>query len=116
MYSSLLQEQSVQYWPESKSSPEKMGSMTVELISEGAYEDYLIRELKLTEASVRKKTFIAMLMHDYLSLTPSLSYPPSFLPSLPRSFTPSSLLHPSPFPLSFTPSSSLFLRVARPEQ
>ena len=50
---SLFQEQCAQYWPESKNSPEKMGSqLSVELLSEGEFEDYICRELKITDLTV----------------------------------------------------------------
>ena len=49
-----IQEQCAQYWPESKNSPEKMGSqLSVELLSEGEFEDYICRELKITDLTVR---------------------------------------------------------------
>ena len=49
-----IQEQCSQYWPESKNSPEKMGSqLSVELLSEGEFEDYICRELKITDLTVR---------------------------------------------------------------
>ena len=49
-----IQEQCAQYWPESKNSPEKMGSqLSVELLSEGEFEDYICRELKITDLNVR---------------------------------------------------------------
>ena len=49
----FLQEQCAQYWPQSKNSPEKMGSqLSVEILSEGAFEDYICRELKITDLTV----------------------------------------------------------------
>ena len=45
-------EQCAQYWPQSEDSPEKVGNYTIELISEGLFEDYLIRELKVTDVPV----------------------------------------------------------------
>ena len=44
--------QSAQYWPSTKDSPEKMDEFITELVSEGAFEDYVVREIKLTQATV----------------------------------------------------------------
>ena len=53
IFMSLFQEQCAQYWPQTKNSPEKMGSqLSVELISEGEFEDYICRELKITDLTV----------------------------------------------------------------
>ena len=53
-----VQEQCAQYWPESKNSPEKMGSqLSVELLSEGEFEDYICRELKITDLTVRHSKY-----------------------------------------------------------
>ena len=46
------QEQCVQYWPEAVNSPEKMGSLSVELVSENSFEDYICREIKVTDVTV----------------------------------------------------------------
>ena len=52
-----VQEQCAQYWPESKNSSEKMGSqLSVELLSEGEFEDYICRELKITDLTVSATT------------------------------------------------------------
>ena len=52
-----VQEQCVQYWPQTKNSPEKIGSqLSVELLSEGEFEDYICRELKITDLTV--STFV----------------------------------------------------------
>ena len=59
-----IQEQCAQYWPESKNSPEKMGSqLSVELLSEGEFEDYICRELKITDLTVR----FSKLMPSYIA-------------------------------------------------
>jgi len=50
----LVQELCIQYWPSTKNCPEKMGDLTVEFIEEGNFEDYITRDLKLTEVEVSK--------------------------------------------------------------
>ena len=40
-----VQEQCAQYWPQTKNSPEKIGSqLSVELLSEGEFEGYICRD------------------------------------------------------------------------
>jgi len=45
-------DQCARYWPESLNSPEKQGSLTLELLSEGPFEDYIMREIKVTDVTV----------------------------------------------------------------
>ena len=49
---SHTQDQCARYWPESLNSPEKQGSLTLELLSEGPFEDYIMREIKVTDVTV----------------------------------------------------------------
>ena len=64
IFISTFQEQCAQYWPESKNSPEKMGSqLSVELLSEGEFEDYICRELKITDLTVSTFNTIFLLGH-----------------------------------------------------
>ena len=54
----VFQEQRAQYWPQTKESPEKIGSqLSVELLSEGAFEDYICRELKITDITVSRVVY-----------------------------------------------------------
>ena len=48
----VLQEQCAQYWPSSTDCPEKLGKFTVELIEQNSFDDYLTRDMKLTQAEV----------------------------------------------------------------
>ncbi len=49
---SNLQDQCARYWPEALHVTEKQGSYTLELLSENTFEDYVVRELKLTDVTV----------------------------------------------------------------
>ncbi len=48
----MFQELCVQYWPTHSGSPDKMGDFTVELLEESSYEDYITRDIKLTQVAV----------------------------------------------------------------
>ena len=47
-----IQEQCAQYWPDSVNSPEKNGSLSIELLSEKQFEDHTLRELKVSDVTV----------------------------------------------------------------
>ena len=50
----ILQEQCAQYWPQTTECPQKFGSrLSVEVLSEETHEDYICRELRITDISVR---------------------------------------------------------------
>ena len=40
------------YWPDSLNCPEKMGSLSIEVVNEQPFEDYILRELKVTDVTV----------------------------------------------------------------
>ena len=50
-----LQEQCARYWPDSVNSPDKIGSLTIELVEEKQFEDYLCRDIKVTDLTVSQK-------------------------------------------------------------
>ena len=67
-----FQEQCAQYWPQSKNSPEKVGSqLSVEMLSEGGFEDYICRELKITDLTVSPQ----MVYRHFAKCTSVLEWP-----------------------------------------
>ena len=58
-----IQEQCSQYWPDSLNSPEKNGSLSIELLSEKQFEDYILRELKVSDVTVSDYMTAGVLIH-----------------------------------------------------
>ena len=45
-----LQDLCVRYWPQEMNTPAERGPVTTELLSEERFEDYIHREIKITES------------------------------------------------------------------
>lgn len=48
----LPQELCAQYWPDTLNCPEKMGSLTIEVVNSKQFEDYILREIKVSDVRV----------------------------------------------------------------